>query len=223
MIRRLLTPTLIAILFTFSMHSAFAHHTVDIDKTVKALSKKSDINTKVLKHAVTAYKNAERKGLVKNPTLTVIDYSKPSSEKRMWIFDVEKNRLSFYTHVAHGVNSGGNEISSVSNVNNSRQTSVGTFITKDTYSGSNGYSLNLEGLEKGFNDNAYARRIVIHGANYADESFVKQNGRLGRSWGCPAVSHELAKPVIDNIKGDSVVVAYYPDKEWLKQSEYLTA
>ncbi|NKB46422.1 MAG: hypothetical protein GKR77_01380 [Legionellales bacterium] len=193
-----------------------------INSMVKKLSAQApQIDRKVLRMAVTAYKNAHQKGQVKKPLLTVIDYSLPSSKKRMWIFDIHNNKVSYYTHVSHGKNSGGLKASSFSNTNGSKQSSLGTFITADTYQGANGYSLNLHGLEKGINDNAYQRRIVMHGAAYANESFIKKNGYLGRSWGCPAVASHLAKPVINKIKGGSVVFAYYPKQTFLAKSAFI--
>ena len=194
----------------------------EIDSMVKKLKAKApQIDNKVLRMAVTAYKNAHKKGKVKKPVLTVIDYSLPSSKKRMWIFDLKTNQVSYYTHVSHGKNSGGLKASSFSNTNGSKQSSLGTFVTADTYHGSNGYSLNLHGLEKGINNNAHARRIVIHGAKYARKSFIDRNGYLGRSWGCPAVADHLAKPVIDKIKGGSVVFSYYPKQRFLAQSAFI--
>jgi hypothetical protein len=103
----------------------------------------------------------------------------------------------------------------------SKETSLGTYVTRDTYIGSKGYSLNLQGLEKGFNDNAYQRRVVIHGASYVEPEFIKQTGRAGRSWGCPSIAQTIAKPIINAIKGGSVVFAYYPDKNYLSHSNYV--
>ncbi len=168
-----------------------------------------------------AYHKATSRGAVKKPVLTVIDYSLPSSKQRMWVFDVNHDRLLYNTYVAHGQNSGMNIPNHFSNKASSKQTSLGTFVTSDTYMGSNGYSLNLKGLEKGFNDNAYNRRVVIHGAWYVEPDFIKKAGRAGRSWGCPSIAKTLAKPVINTIKGGSVVFAYYPDRNYLSHSNYL--
>jgi hypothetical protein len=110
-----------------------------------------------------------------------------------------------------------------SNKVSSKETSLGTFVTKGTYMGSKGYSLNLQGLEKGFNDNAYNRRVVIHGAWYVEPDFIKKAGRAGRSWGCPSIAKTLAKPVINTIKGGSVVFAYYPDRNYLSHTGYAVA
>lgn len=194
----------------------------DINTEVSHLSRKAPaLNKKVLTYALTAYHKAHQKGAVKKPVLTVIDYSLPSSKQRMWIFDLNKERLLYQTYVAHGQNSGMTVPNHFSNQPSSKATSLGTFVTKDTYIGHKGYSLNLQGLEKGFNDNAYNRRVVMHGAWYMEPSFIKQSGRAGRSWGCPSIAQSLAKPVINTIKGGSVIFAYYPDRHYFSHSQYV--
>ncbi|MCC5792998.1 MAG: murein L,D-transpeptidase catalytic domain family protein [Legionellaceae bacterium] len=196
----------------------------NIDQELVQLSSLApDINQRVLKMALTAYKNADLQGAVKKELLTVIDYSLPSAKERMWIFDLQKNKLLYKLNVAHGKNSGVVVPHHFSNKNASKESSLGTFVTKDTYIGSKGYSLNLQGLEKGFNDRAYARRVVMHGAWYVESEFIKKMGRAGRSWGCPSIAQSLAKPVINTIKGGSVIFAYYPDKEYLRKSEFVVA
>lgn len=195
----------------------------DINHHVQHLSQKApQLNKKVLKLALVAYKKATDKGAVKKQVLTVIDYSLPSNKQRMWIFDLSKERLLYNTYVAHGRNSGADTPHHFSNKFSSKETSLGTFVTRDTYIGSKGYSLNLQGLERGFNDNAYDRRVVIHGAWYVEPDFIKKAGRAGRSWGCPSIAQTLAKPVINTIKGGSVVFAYYPDSYYLSHSGYAT-
>ncbi len=167
---------------------------------------------------------AVRAGAVDAPrTLTVIDYSKPSSEKRLWVYDLATRELLYEELVAHGQGTGANVASKFSNNHDSHQTSLGLFVTETTYVGKNGYSLRLDGLDKGINDRARERAIVMHGAPYVSEAFVKANGRLGRSWGCPAVSDAVAKRLIDRVKGGGLVFAYYPDAQWLKSSKYLRA
>lgn len=148
-------------------------------------------------------------------TLSVIDYSRPSTEPRLWVFDLAQRRLLFRERVAHGRNSGGNVPDRFSNTPESRMSSLGTFVTDGTYHGRNGYSLRLRGLDGRFNDNAESRAIVIHGASYVSESFARAEGRIGRSWGCPAVRQAVARPLIDAIRERSVVFAYYPDRDWL--------
>ena len=181
-----------------------------------------NIETDVFEMALNAASCAVRTGAVRAPqTLTVIDYSKPSTERRLWVFDLKAKELIYEELVAHGQGSGANMATKYSNENESHQTSLGLFVTRDTYVGRNGYSLRLDGLDRGVNDRARERAIVMHGAPYVSESFVKANGRLGRSWGCPAVSDAVARKMIDFVKGGGLVFSYYPDAEWLKTSKYL--
>lgn len=176
----------------------------------------------VLRLALGAVTCAERSGTVAEPpTLTIIDYSKPSTERRLWVFDLRSHALLFEELVAHGSGSGENLASRFSNDAETHRTSLGLFATSDTYTGSNGYSLRLDGLEPGFNDRARARAIVMHGAAYVSEAVVRAQGRLGRSWGCPALPREVAARIIDRVKGGSLVFAYYPDQNWLRQSTFL--
>ena len=173
--------------------------------------------------AISAYKHAYEEGKVKKPVLTVIDYSLPSSKKRMWVFDVTHDELLYKTFVAHGKNSGDLYAKNFSNVPQSKASSLGTYLTANTYIGGKGFSLNLKGLEKGVNHNALNRRVVIHGAWYVKPNFIQSHGRAGRSWGCPAVSPQLAKPIINTIKNGSIVFAYYPDKNYISHSNYAQA
>ena len=165
---------------------------------------------------------AVRSGAVSHPeTLTVIDYSKPSTEKRFFVYDLNSKELLYSEVVAHGQGSGENLATRFSNEENTHATSLGLFVTEDTYIGKNGYSLRLNGLDQGFNDRARERAIVIHGAPYVNPDAIGALGRLGRSWGCPALRPAIAKDVIDHVKGGSLVFAYYPDQDWLKSSKYL--
>lgn len=153
--------------------------------------------------------------------LSVIDYSRPSTEQRMWVFDLARQKLLFEEWVAHGRNSGGNQTEHFSNRDGSFMSSLGAFTAQETYMGGNGYSLRLEGLEPGFNDHARDRAIVIHGAPYVNPTMARLQGRLGRSLGCPAVRLTVAKPLIDSLRGGTMVFAYYPDKDWLTRSRLL--
>lgn len=184
-------------------------------------SKAPALKKNVLKLALTAYHKAQEQGDVKKPLLTVIDYSLPSNKQRMWIFDLKQETLLYNTYVAHGKNSGADVPHHFSNVSSSKETSLGTYVTRDTYYGSKGLSLNLKGLEHGFNDNAYNRRVVMHGAWYVEPSFIKSAGRAGRSWGCPSIAQTLARPIINTLKGGSVIFAYYPDKNYLNKSHFV--
>ena len=152
--------------------------------------------------------------------LAVIDYSLPSTQRRLWVFDVEHGRLLFEELVAHGRNTGEAAAEHFSNIEGSKMSSVGLFQTVETYYGSNGYSLRLRGLDPGFNDNALSRAIVMHGAPYVSQAIADRLGRLGRSWGCPAVRQEVARTVIDTLKGGALLFAYYPDRKWLAESPY---
>jgi hypothetical protein len=181
-----------------------------------------NIETDVLEMALNAASCAVKSGAAGAPsTLTVIDYSKPSTERRLWVFDLKSRELVYEELVAHGQGSGANMATQFSNENETHQTSLGLFKTDTTYVGKNGYSLRLDGLDKGVNDRARERAIVMHGAPYVSQEFVKKTGRLGRSWGCPAISDEVAKQIIDRVKGGGLIFAYYPDKEWLKTSKYV--
>jgi len=181
------------------------------------------LNPEVFDLALGAASCAERAGDVSAPrTLTVIDYSKPSTSKRLWVYDLEKKTLLFEELVAHGSGSGGNLATTFSNLDDSHQTSLGLFVTGQPYTGQNGYSLRLDGLDEGFNDRARERAIVIHGAPYVDEGVARAQGRLGRSWGCPAVRAGVARELIDTVRGGTLLFAYYPDPAWLASSRYLT-
>jgi hypothetical protein len=180
------------------------------------------IDADVLGLALSAANCAVRSGAVGAPsTLTVIDYSKPSTEKRLWVFDLRSREMVYEELVAHGQGSGGNVPTVFSNEPETHTTSLGLFVTQDTYVGKNGYSLRLDGLDRGFNDRARDRAIVMHGAPYVSERFAETQGRLGRSWGCPALREGVAREVIDRVKGGGLVFAYYPDQEWLNASRYL--
>jgi hypothetical protein len=180
-------------------------------------------NPEVLSLAARAADCARRQGLLDGfHRLAVIDYSLPSTKPRLWVFDVDRVRLLFQELVAHGRNTGDQLASHFSNAEGSKMSSLGLFQTADTYYGHNGYSLRLRGLDAGFNDNALSRAIVMHGAPYVSEAIAERLGRLGRSWGCPAVRQEVAHMMIDTLKGGALLFAYYPDRKWLKESPLLT-
>ena len=180
------------------------------------------IDRDVFQLALSAAACAVRSGDVTDlETLTVIDYSRPSTAKRLWVFDLRERSLLYEELVAHGSGSGMDMATAFSNEPESHQSSLGLFRTDSSYVGRNGYSLRLHGLEEGFNDMAYERAIVMHGAPYVSEDAIKQQGRLGRSWGCPALRAGVAREVIDTVKGHGLVFAYYPDAKWLKSSKYL--
>jgi hypothetical protein len=176
----------------------------DIRQSYHKIGLNDVVDFDLYRNAYHAYASADGR---KKPLLTIIDYQKPSTEKRFFVIDLDRYKLMYNTYVSHGVNSGLETATQFSNVVSSKQTSLGTFLTDDTYHGSNGYSLRLDGLSEGKNDRARERYIVVHGADYVSESFIEQNGYLGRSWGCPALAPELTQEIIDLIKGGSVIYA----------------
>lgn len=176
---------------------------------------------KVIGLAVQAAECAQTQSGQPSDRLAVIDYSKPSSQPRLWVFDTVNRKLLFQELVAHGKNSGDANATRFSNAPESLASSIGLFRTSDTYNGKNGYSLRMNGLEPGVNDKALARAIVIHGAAYVNDAMAKVAGRIGRSWGCPAVRTAIAHKLIDALKGGQMVFSYYPDKKWLASSNYL--
>ena len=174
--------------------------------------------------AVKGYNYLLEKKLLKNSQiLTIVDYSKPSSQKRLYVLDMSNGKILFNTLVAHGRNSGYDYATDFSNDESSHKTSLGFFITLNTYNGGNGYSLKLQGCEKGINDKALERAIVIHGAAYVNESFAQTNGYLGRSYGCPAVPEKLSKIIIDVIKNGSCMFLYHPTKKYTTASKILNS
>jgi hypothetical protein len=194
-----------------------------IERIDVAAAKAEGVSPDVLQLALGAVACASGSGAIDAPppTLTLIDYSRPSVEPRLWVFDLASGNLLFKELVAHGRNTGENFATHFSDQMNSRQSSLGLFVTDETYVGSNGYSLRLNGLEPGFNANARDRAIVMHGAPYVDETFAEAQGRLGRSWGCPALRPAIARQVIDRIRGGGVIFSYYPDAHWLQGSRFL--
>lgn len=179
------------------------------------------MKTLVLRLALRAYRCAHRKRPFRKPLLTVIDYSLPSNRKRLWVLDVRKKLVRYYEWVSHGKNTGGKWARHFSNRPNSLQSSLGLFRTAQTYYGRNGYSLRLDGLEKGINHLARKRSIVMHGAWYVSKAFIRKHGRLGRSWGCPALRKRVNRTILNTIKHNSALFIYYPDKTWRKTSRYL--
>ena len=180
------------------------------------------VKPNVFEMALHAAAVAVERGDAQASTLTVIDFSRPSTERRMWVYDLRSRTLLFEELVSHGRNSGMNLATSFSNVAESNMSSIGLYRTAEAYIGKHGYSLRLDGLDRGFNDRARERAIVIHGAEYVSEAITKAQGRLGRSLGCPAVRPEISRKLIDAVKGGGLVFAYYPDQQWLRGSRYVT-
>lgn len=155
-------------------------------------------------------KLVEQGRLLNDSIISIIDFSLPSSEKRLFVLDMKNYRILFQTLVSHGQNSGQQYAVNFSNVNSTHMSSPGFYLTRETYQGGNGYSLKLDGLERGVNDNAYNRKIVVHGADYVNDALARSRGWIGRSHGCPAVPAQESRPIIDRIKNGTVLFIYHP-------------
>lgn len=207
-------------LFALAAASSGRGDARDLAATLAQLA--PDADPQVLALAVQARDCAMAHGQAQaDDRLAVIDYSRASTQKRLWVFEVKPARVLYSEHVAHGRGSGENLPQHFSNVDGSHQSSLGLFRTAETYQGGNGYSLRMDGLEPGVNDKARARQIVMHGAPYVNPEQALRQGRLGRSFGCPAVRSAVAKDMIDTLKGGQLLFAYYPDQRWLTQSAFL--
>ena len=202
----------------------------DVNDFVNIMSNKYDewglanrnISKELFNYAVKGYQYLAKKNILHNTDIiTIADLSKPSNQKRLFVINIKTGEVLFNTLVAHGKNSGQEYAKKFSNSESSFESSLGFYTTTDTYFGKHGYSLRLNGCEKGFNDKANKRAIVIHGAEYVSESYIEQNGFLGRSYGCPAIPVELSKRIIDVIKNGSCLFVYYPSKKYLTHSAIL--
>ena len=183
---------------------------------------KTGLSKAAFEEAVKGYTYlVETNQVIKPGVLTIIDYSKPSSQKRLFILDMKNGGLLLNTWVAHGRNSGRVYARDFSNESESHKSSLGFYITRGTYTGINGYSLKLAGCEQGINDHAAERAIVIHGAEYVSEAVIRSRGCLGRSFGCPAVPVAVHKKLIDQIKNGSCVYLYHPAKKYHLRSKIL--
>jgi len=181
-----------------------------------------DASAEAISLALAATECAVAHGQPPAERLAVIDYSRASTEPRLWVFDLAGARLLYREWVAHGRNSGDNYARTFSNAAESHASSLGLFRTLDTYEGHNGYSLRLDGLEPGFNDHALGRAIVMHGASYVNPDGANALGRLGRSFGCPALRPAVTRPLLDTLKNGQYVFSYYPDSNWLTSSALLS-
>ena len=180
----------------------------------------------LLEIALGAWRCADERGEIRRERgrqiLTIIDYSRRSSKKRLWVLDLESAEVLFVERVAHGKNTGADRARHFSNEQGSNQSSLGLFRTAETYRGKHGYSLRLDGLEPGINDAARQRAIVMHGADYATEDFALKHGRLGRSWGCPALDPAISAEVIDTIARGTLLFAWHPDGDLEQDSRLLS-
>ena len=212
----------IAVLLALLLGTAAPLQMVCADSLASALSRAApDADPNVIKLAVQATQCRSAQEGDNAARLAVIDYSLPSTSKRLWIFDLRRRALLFHELVAHGRNSGENLARHFSNKQQSLASSLGLYVTLNTYQGQNGYSLRMEGLEHGFNDQAYNRALVIHGAPYVSPDLARANGRIGRSLGCPAVRPAVAHQVIDAMKDGQLLFSYYPDPQWLEASAFI--
>lgn len=183
------------------------------------------LNFDVFAKALIGFENLKKAGKLNQEAhlLTICDFSMSSNTKRLWVIDTEEKKVLFNSLVAHGKNTGEEFATNFSNTESSLQSSMGFYITESTCNGDNGYSLKLLGMDKGFNDAAYRRAVVMHGADYVSEEFAATHKRIGRSWGCPAIPRALTEPIINTIKGKNCLFIYYPDQNYLESSEWLKA
>ena len=175
----------------------------------------------VFNRALNGYYKLKKANVVSTKEiLTIIDFNRSANEKRLWVIDLKNKKVLFHTLTAHGRNSGAERAQFFSNTRNSNQSSLGFYITGNTYIGKHGTSLKLHGVEPGINDNAEARAIVMHGAEYVSEAHIKKYGRLGRSFGCPAVPVELHEELIDALANKTCLFIYYSDPIYLAQTTF---
>ncbi|MCC9137992.1 murein L,D-transpeptidase catalytic domain family protein [Pontibacter silvestris] len=199
--------------------AAFNDHVLDIYNSADLQRK--GLSFDVFQKALIGFHNFKKNNLISpsKSVITVVDFTKSSSQKRLWTIDLHSKKVLFNTLVAHGRNTGGDKAVKFSNQPNSFMSSVGFYLTNQTYYGKHGLSLRLSGMDDKYNSNALPRAIVIHGADYVSEAFVKRNGRLGRSLGCPALPQEVSKDVINAIKDKTVLYIHGAEKNYT--SNYL--
>lgn len=181
------------------------------------------LDSTVFDSALTGFYNLKAAGKLSGDkdVLSIVDFTKSSREKRLWILDLDRKEVAYNTWVAHGKNSGGDRATRFSNKESSHQSSLGFYLTGEVYYGKHGRSLRLDGMDPGFNSNARKRAIVLHGADYVSPGFIKRVGRLGRSFGCPAVPADLSDEIIDRIREKTVLYIHGPQTRY--RSDYLNA
>jgi hypothetical protein len=233
--------TSIYMFFSFSLIESVKTNTITAPNKVVVANLKSSIDQKIevvynsldsnsfqlpkqecFAEALKGFYFLKEKGLVKRDILTVVDFSLSSNAKRLWIIDLSTNEVLFQSLVAHGRNTGDEFATNFSNTAESFKSSLGFYVTGEVYNGKHGVSLKLDGLEKGLNDRARQRAVVVHGADYVSETFIKHHKRLGRSQGCPAVPVEFASEIISMIKGQSCLYIYHPSMNSTKQSKLVS-
>jgi hypothetical protein len=176
------------------------------------------LSKKIFTMALKGMAKLVRRSHIKDNLLAIVDFSQPSVNKRLYVIDLNAYQLLYNTWVAHGMKTGKEKAVSFSNKPSSNKSSLGFYITGNAYQGSNGYSLKLKGMEKGINDYAMRRGIVIHGADYVNEDLINSQGYIGRSWGCPAVAPELSQQLIDLLKEGSCLFIYHPSAAYVSKS-----
>lgn len=196
------TRTAPAISPTLQQACALLYDSLQLDQT--------GLSQEALEYAMKGYNYLQEKGLVARNILSICDFSQSSRNKRLYVIDMESRKLLYNTYVAHGKNSGTEFATSFSNKAESLKSSLGFYVTQGTYMGIHGLSLKIEGLERGFNDNAQKRNIVVHGCEYTGGSFVKSNNYCGRSFGCPAVPAQQSASIIQTLKTGSCLFIYHP-------------
>ncbi|WP_295233544.1 murein L,D-transpeptidase catalytic domain family protein [Sediminibacterium sp.] len=210
-------------LSTQAFNKTFESKALSFITNIEFLSDKFNINQLAVQHAIKGYEKLKQAGQLMNQRyLTIADFSKPSSEKRLFIIDMQKMELVLNTLVAHGRNSGVLFAKNFSNKNNSYQSSLGFYITGEIYKGKHGMSLQLTGIESGINDKAKQRAIVMHGADYVNDQLIHKQGYIGRSLGCPAVPQNQVQDIIQTIKGASLLYIYAPNNHYTKQSSFIS-
>lgn len=220
-------PLILFVLFAFKTNPNISSKSNDVSLEITSFDNAPEIQFEAIYHslntnnyrlpkqdsftqALKGFYQWKEKGSIQKDILTLVDFSMSSTEKRLWVIDIKNNSILFQSLVAHGRNSGDEFATNFSNTPESHKSSLGFYATGETYIGKHGYSLRLDGLEKGINNNARKRAIVMHGATYVSKEFIQNNGRLGRSFGCPSVPEELTKELIDIIKNQSCLYIYYP-------------
>jgi len=182
----------------------------------------SGLSEKAFEYGWMGYYKLQKRGLLhKTNILTICDFSQSSSVERMYVIDVRSRKLLYRTFVAHGINSGEEFANSFSNSDESCKSSLGFYVTSNTYYGSNGLSLRIQGVDKGFNDHAARRNIVIHGATYVSLRILHKYGVMGTTFGCPAIPAEMTEQIIPAVKNGSCFFIYYPSTKYLTQSSVL--
>jgi hypothetical protein len=214
--RRIVIPALL-FLFYFNLNASANEAIEDIYQSIEG-EKPSYV---VFEKAIIGYEQISEK-YNNRAVITIIDFSLPSTEERLWVIDLDMQKTLMHTFVSHGIKTGELYATDFSNNRHSNQSSLGFYLTAEPYYGRNGYSMRLDGLESEVNDNARARAIVVHGAWYADPSIISKTGRLGRSFGCPAVPTAVHKQLIDTISNQSVLFIYADIKDYFNRSSYFS-